>query len=155
MKRQPPIDEAEILRRLRAGEPQRTVGRALDLNPVTVGRVAKRNGLTYPQAQASSDARRGQVLQQTERAFQAQVVELAGLLGWLCYHTWLSKHSTAGFPDLVLVRAPRVIFAELKTDTGRMMPAQETWRDALAACPGVEMFVWRPSSWEDVVRALR
>jgi hypothetical protein len=65
---------------------------------------------------------------QTERSFQAQVVKLAELLGWRCYHTLRSEGSASGFPDLVLVRArhpkPRVIFAELKADRGRLTDDQ-------------------------------
>ncbi len=41
-----------------------------------------------------------------EKPFQAQVVELARLSGWLTYHTHDSRRSQSGFPDLVLVRAP-------------------------------------------------
>src|SRR5688572_19177552 len=41
---------------------------------------------------------------QTERAFQAQVVKYARLMGWTAYHTHDSRRSQAGFPDLVLVR---------------------------------------------------
>lgn len=39
-----------------------------------------------------------------ERDFQAAVMELARLLGWRVYHTWDSRKSEPGFPDLVLVR---------------------------------------------------
>ena len=50
----------------------------------------------------------------TEAAWQQTVIEAADLLGWFVYHNPDSRRSTAGFPDLVLIRAPRVMFLELK-----------------------------------------
>lgn len=147
--------ELEILRRVRAGETQRAIGAALDLNPVTVGKVARRHGFTYPGAQRNADARRGKTLQQPERDWQRQVLELAELYRWRAYHTWRSDHSTAGFPDLVLVKPPRLIIAELKTDTGEVMPAQDAWLAELGQCPSCEVFVWRPRDWPEVERRLR
>ena len=59
-----------------------------------------------------------------EKEFQGQVLDLAKLLGWLCYHTHNSRRSAPGFSDLVLARPPVVRFVELKTDTGRLRPEQ-------------------------------
>lgn len=81
----------------------------------------------------------------SERAFQQQVVDVARLLGYRVYHPWISVHSSAGFPDLVLVRPPRLVLAEVKTDRGRVTAAQQAWLDLLRACPGCETYVWRPS----------
>jgi hypothetical protein len=85
----------------------------------------------------------------SEKAFLAQVVQLAKLRNWLCYHTHDSRHSARGFPDLVLVR-PRtggLLVAELKTDGGRLTPEQSAWLDAFAAA-GVAAHVWRPRAWK-------
>jgi hypothetical protein len=60
-----------------------------------------------------------------------------------------------GFPDLVLARPPRVIFAELKTAKGKLGPEQENWLAALTACPGVEVYVWRPDQLDDIAQILR
>jgi hypothetical protein len=68
----------------------------------------------------------------TEKQLQAQVVQLASLTGWRCYHTFDSRRSAPGFPDLLLVRPPRCLFVELKTTTGRLRPAQAAWLEALA-----------------------
>ncbi|MEW6583441.1 MAG: VRR-NUC domain-containing protein, partial [Actinomycetota bacterium] len=54
----------------------------------------------------------------SEAAFQDQVVDLARLRGWLVYHTFDSRHSAAGFPDLILARGDRLVAAELKTQRG-------------------------------------
>lgn len=92
----------------------------------------------------------------TEAQLQAAIVELARLLGWLAYHPFDSRHSAAGYPDLTLTRNGRLVFAELKTETGKLSDAQASWRDALnkAAC---DFYIWRPSRWLDgtIERVLR
>lgn len=89
----------------------------------------------------------------TEREFQQQVVDLAGLTGWLVYHTHDSRHSAQGWPDLVLVRPPELIFAELKTETGRLSTAQKEWLEALTGS-GQRACVWRPADFDAIVAAL-
>ena len=79
----------------------------------------------------------------TEREWQAQVVTLARTLGWATYHTFDSRRSQPGMPDLILVR-DRVLFAELKRESGRLSAAQEEWLARLRAA-GAEVYVWRPS----------
>jgi hypothetical protein len=80
----------------------------------------------------------------SEKHFRAQVVELARLSGWLCYHTFDSRRSAPGFPDLVMVRPPHVIFAELKSESGKLRPEKDGWLEALRGCEGVYMCLWRP-----------
>ena len=68
----------------------------------------------------------------TEKEFQAQIVELVGLLGGMVYHTYDSRRSASGFPDLTIVtRDRRLIFAELKNDRGRLTEYQKSWLEAL------------------------
>jgi VRR-NUC domain len=86
----------------------------------------------------------------SEAEWQGQVTALAGYNGWRYYHTHDSRRSVAGFPDLVLVRAPRLIFAELKSRTGRISPAQQQWIDQLNACGDIEAFIWRPEHIDQV-----
>lgn len=62
--------------------------------------------------------RRGVLPAESEAAFQQKVEQLAGHCGWRIYHTHDSRRSAAGFPDLVMVRDVRLIFAELKSDIG-------------------------------------
>jgi hypothetical protein len=99
---------------------------------------------------------RGRVaqLRYSERQFREQIVTLARLRGWAVYWTWTSIHSPAGFPDLVLCRPPRLIFAELKTATATVTPAQQEWLAALGACGTSEAFLWRPADWPQVDAAL-
>jgi hypothetical protein len=91
---------------------------------------------------------RHHALHETEEGFQDAVVQLARLHGWLMYHTHDSRHSPEGFPDLVLVRPPDLLFVELKTATGTLTQAQKDWLCTLGDCPGVEVHVWRPSDWD-------
>jgi len=90
-----------------------------------------------------------------EKAWQADIVDTATRLGWqLRYHTFDSRRSTPGFPDLVLCRAPRLIFAELKSDNGRVTPDQWQWIDELGSCGPPEAYVWRPEIRDTVDRIL-
>ena len=91
----------------------------------------------------------------SEKHFLLQVRELARLENWLSYHTYRSTKSEPGFPDLVLVRPPRVIFAELKTEKGRVTPAQRLWLDVLGRSNEVETYLWRPSDWDRIVKTLK
>lgn len=130
----------------------------------------------------------------SEQAFQVQVQNLATFYGWRYYHapdnrpvrarsgrTYV-QDVRAGFPDLVLVRAPRLIFAELKIDTGRTSPEQDEWIRDLAAVgdavaeavsiaqatagayldrgrddgtgPSIEAYVWRPAQLQEITTLL-
>lgn len=79
----------------------------------------------------------------TERQFQAWVLEVAELGRWSHFHPYDSRRSRAGWPDLALWRPGEFLVAELKTDTGRVSPAQ---LDVLVGLEqaGVEVHVWRP-----------
>lgn len=91
----------------------------------------------------------------TEKQWQRHVEQLAAYLHWTVYHTHDSRRSNAGFPDLVLARPPRLIFAELKTEKGRLRPAQSIWKALLEACPGVEYYLWRPTQLDEVKAILK
>lgn len=88
-----------------------------------------------------------------EKEWQEEVVKAAKLGGWAYYHTYDSRRSTPGFPDLVLARAPELVIAELKTLRGRVSREQQQWLDKLAAC-GVEVHVWRPDQLDEVYARL-
>lgn len=93
----------------------------------------------------------------TEAQLLACVTNLARLLGWQVMHPWISVRTAPGYPDLTLVRDGRLIFAELKSDTGRLSAAQQEWLDALRRVPCAEVYVWRCADWHDgtVERVLR
>lgn len=88
----------------------------------------------------------------TEAELLQAVRDLARWRKWVSYHTYRSTRSEAGFPDLVLVRADRLIFAELKSQRGRLTTAQRQWREKLLALDGVvEYHLWTPKEWTDGV----
>ena len=93
-------------------------------------------------------------LAESEKSWQTWVVDRARLSRWDVYHTFDSRRSEAGWPDLALVRPPRFILAELKTETGRLSPAQRQWRRKLLRCPGIETYLWRPSDRDDITEIL-
>lgn len=90
----------------------------------------------------------------SEKDFAQQVVDLARVYGWRTYRTWLSMRSPKGFPDLVLVRPPLLIFAELKSETGTFTPEQEAWLGDLSEITGVLVCRWRPSMFDTIHRIL-
>lgn len=92
----------------------------------------------------------------TEADLQECVIQTAHLFGWRVAHFRAARtaHGWAtpvaadgkGFPDLVLVR-DHVIFAELKSSTGRLSHEQSEWMIALRAT-GAEYHLWTPADWQ-------
>jgi hypothetical protein len=79
----------------------------------------------------------------TEKALLQNVINIARALKYGWYHTFDSRRSESGFPDLVLVGHGRVIFAELKTERGRLSDAQVRWGQSLLAT-GARFYLWQP-----------
>lgn len=87
-----------------------------------------------------------------EKDFQAQVVDLARRLGWVTYHTYNSRRSTHGFPDLVLVRE-RILYLELKREKGSLTEEQKHWLRLLTAAGG-QAYVARPRDLQALANLL-
>ena len=102
----------------------------------------------------------------SEKDFLSTVIEFAQAHGWKVAHfrpamtgrlrrdgkpVWVTpvQGDGKGFPDLVLVRTDRLIFAEVKAEKGRIVPNQERWLGALLTS-GQQVYVWRPSNWEEI-----
>jgi Holliday junction resolvase len=88
----------------------------------------------------------------TERQMYAELTRAAHIGGFLLYHTHDSRHSAAGFPDILALRGGELLAYECKTERGAVRPAQREWLAALnefVACHGLEDFcearVVRPS----------
>lgn len=82
----------------------------------------------------------------SEAEFQKWVIDLATLFGWTYMHTPDSRKTPAGWPDLVFAKeGENCIFAELKSEKGRLRPEQEWWINRLVDS-GCDVFIWRPSN---------
>ena len=98
----------------------------------------------------------------SEAQFQKELIAAAELFGWEVDHTyrgkvakgaWRTNSRRNGRPDLFLFRDGEHMWAELKTDTGRLSEEQlvEIAKMRLAEC---EVHVWRPRDWESIVERL-
>lgn len=108
---------------------------------------------TRPSTAAPADALEGRhwlLGTVTERDFRDWIVTLAERDGWLCYFTHDSRRSPAGFPDLVLVRPPVVIFAELKRPDGHATRKQKVWLGWLDQCDQVLSRLWKPTDEQEI-----
>ena len=95
----------------------------------------------------------------SEKQFERQVKDCAKLFSWLYYHTHRSQFSPAGFPDCVFATGDRrvpepVIYAELKSEKGKLSEDQRRWLYVLARA-GERVFVWKPSSLDQIIQVLR
>lgn len=100
----------------------------------------------------------------TEAKYQERIVKEAEDHGWLVCHVrrslvngrWLTNTSSPGFPDLVLVKPPLVVFLELKRSRKeRPTPAQVQWISAIQQCSTVEAYVASPEDLVEVLALLR
>lgn len=106
-----------------------------------------------------------------EKEFQANVVELAQTCGWRIHHDRGDYRECIagdpGFPDLVLARGGRIVFAELKAEKGKLSDFQVEWLTELAGEWGsnqgayiggqggrLEVAVWRPSDIQQIAQTL-
>lgn len=109
----------------------------------------------------------------SEAHLQARALTAAEQLGWTSYHTHDSRRSAKGFPDAVLVRRERLVFAEFKVEAEQRRATlrdiatrpewlrsrgitneQARWLEALART-AAEVYVWRPSDWDAMLEVLR
>lgn len=99
----------------------------------------------------------------------AAVVRYARLMGWNAWHDQATNapracrtcktplrlpRNEAGFLDLLLTRRPRVVWVELKSERGKLTDEQRERIEELRAC-GQEVFLWKPSHWQEIERVLR
>ena len=98
----------------------------------------------------------------TEKDFARSVVDYAHLRHWLVYFTWYRAgvnerrqgYQVSGFPDLVLVRPPRLVFAELKVKDNQPTATQKEWLDLLGKVAQVESYLWRETDWSKIMEVL-
>lgn len=91
----------------------------------------------------------------SEADFQRRVIALAESCGWRVFSLPDSRRVTCpGWPDLVLAHERwGVVFAELKTDKGKVSGEQRWWHERLRAA-GCRVEVWRPGDWYRIKQLL-
>lgn len=115
---------------------------------------------------SAADYRRQVERAMTEKTFQAQVMQLARLNGWKAYHAppnvivcptckrKVYQQMEPGLPDCIFIKAPRVIWAELKREKGGKFSADQQFTLAALEAAGQEVYRWRPSDWAQIVAVL-
>jgi len=94
-----------------------------------------------------------------EKQFQSTVLQLAKLCGWEAYHTYDSRRSQPGFPDLVLAKPKVLLFAELKVDSNKLTLAQRKWATLLGDLQNEQVNpvyyrLWMPEHQEEIEKIL-
>ncbi len=94
----------------------------------------------------------------SEKTFLKMVLALAKLHKWASAHFRPARTAKGwrtavmgdgkGWPDLVMVRGKRLIFAELKTDS-RLSAEQDAWLSRLEQT-GAEVYLWTPKNWPQI-----
>lgn len=97
-------------------------------------------------------------------AFSTWVIDFARYHGWRVVHFRAARTAGGwrtpvqgdgtGYPDLTMVKGDRLIFAELKRETGRTTVEQERWLSTLRATAKVEVYVWKPKDRPEIERVL-
>ena len=106
----------------------------------------------------------------TEAEFQTSLIKWARSLGWRVHAERPARTAEGwrtpiagdkGWPDLVLCRPPRLIFAELKVGKNQPTADQVEWLRDLAMVRGrddltpprnvIETVVWRPEMWSQIL----
>jgi len=92
----------------------------------------------------------------TERLFQGRVQQALRVAGFESYHTYDSRRSTKGFPDLIALHPgkKRILAIEVKTETGKVTLEQNAWLDMFSLC-GVETWLLRPGMFDEFWESIR
>lgn len=103
----------------------------------------------------------------SERELQNALVQLCRGLGWPHFYVRCVAQKQgaklnaafvgpAGFPDLVLLdpHRKRLMFVELKTETGRLRPEQVAWLELLSEVKETSCFLVRPDDVSEFLSAI-
>lgn len=101
-------------------------------------------------------------LDASEKVFMDAVIQIAQTCGWDAHHIKPAKYGATwktdglpGMPDLILIgqRGQGIIWAELKTDKGKLTEVQEA-RIVQLISNGEEVHIWRPRDLEKIKERL-
>jgi len=106
----------------------------------------------------------GRIKRITENELQNNILDLAKIFHWrrahfrpaMTKHGWRTpvQADGKGFPDLVLLKPPRLILAEVKRQDTKPNEHQLEWLHDFAEVPGVEVYTWKPLDWDEIVATL-
>lgn len=94
-------------------------------------------------------------LKSSESALTKETDAIARRNGWLVHGIGWAKgsarfiHGDTGFPDRIYVRDERMIAVEFKDEKNDPYENQMRWLNALSFVPGLEVRIWRPSTFID------
>ena len=89
-----------------------------------------------------------------EKELQQTVLEMFQWHGWLTYHTYDSRMSQPGFPDVVALKGHRCVWMELKSEKGKVTPHQKQWLDELVVSQQ-DVYLVRPADLDAVADIAR
>jgi len=99
----------------------------------------------------------------TEAQFATTVEGLLIVDGWLFVHSrpaltskgWRTALTgNEGFPDYIATREGRLIFIELKSKTGNLVPEQYELLYELSKVSSAEVYLWTPDDFEEMTQVL-
>jgi hypothetical protein len=99
-----------------------------------------------------------------EKYFAEQVEHLLNLYGWRWTHFepairqsggWATAlRGMKGLPDYVAVRDGALVFAEIKSDRGKLTPDQAEWITRLQGVQTVRTEIWYPEDLPEIKQIL-
>ena len=91
----------------------------------------------------------------SEAQFQARIIYEAHLAGWWVYHTYDSRKSQPGWPDLHMYHAEtgRKLIVECKVNNAYPTFTQKKVHELMKAC-GDEVLIWRPQNIDYILKTL-
>jgi hypothetical protein len=78
-----------------------------------------------------------------ESELQGNVIEMCRLLGYPVFQVLNSRGMSPGWPDLVILGRTRILYREIKSETGSLTPEQRRIGQAIQSAGG-DWAVWRP-----------
>ena len=82
----------------------------------------------------------------SENDLEEEIRDACKKLGIIRFHVRVSKGTTPGLPDDVLIGPRGILWRECKNQTGKPTPAQVKTGAALTAI-GQDFAIWRPEDW--------
>ncbi len=107
-------------------------------------------------------------INESETSFQQRVIKLLQDNGFLVcefrkarikkggvdvYRTPFGANGV-GMVDCIAVKPPRVLFIELKSNTGQASSEQVRWLLLLGKCSGIETYCWKPEDWPEIQKII-